>query len=75
MDKAAACKCGRPGFNLCREDPLEKEMATHTGTLAWKIPWTEKPGTAHGVPKSQTQLSDFTFTSSTKSFMAYIGLS
>ena len=29
---------------LGREDPLEKEMATHSGTLAWKIPWTEKPG-------------------------------
>ena len=27
-----------------REDPLEKEMATHSSTLAWKIPWTEKPG-------------------------------
>ena len=26
------------------EDPLEKEMATHSGTLAWKIPWTEEPG-------------------------------
>ena len=25
------------------EDPLEKEMATHSGTLAWKIPWMEKP--------------------------------
>ena len=25
------------------EDPLEKEMATHSGTLAWKILWTEKP--------------------------------
>ena len=24
-----------------REDPLEKEMVTHSGTLAWKIPWTE----------------------------------
>ena len=27
-----------------REDPLEKEMATHSSTLAWKIPWTEEPG-------------------------------
>ena len=27
-----------------REDALEKEMATHSSTLAWKIPWTEKPG-------------------------------
>ena len=26
------------------EDPLEKEMATHSGTLAWRIPWTEEPG-------------------------------
>ena len=26
------------------EDPLEKEMATHSSTLAWQIPWTEKPG-------------------------------
>jgi len=26
------------------EDTLEKEMATNSGTLAWKIPWTEKPG-------------------------------
>ena len=30
--------------SLGREDSLEKEMATHSGTLAWKIPWTEKPG-------------------------------
>ena len=27
---------------LGREDPLEKEMATHSSTLAWKIPWTEE---------------------------------
>ena len=26
------------------EDPLEKEMATYSSTLAWKIPWTEEPG-------------------------------
>ena len=26
------------------EDPLQKEMATHSSTLAWKIPWTEEPG-------------------------------
>ena len=29
--------------SLSWEDPLEKEMATHFSTLAWKIPWTEKP--------------------------------
>ena len=37
--KASCLQCGRPGF-----DPLEKEMATHSSTLAWKIPWTEKHG-------------------------------
>ena len=30
--------------SLGQEDLLEKEMATHSSTLAWKIPWTEKPG-------------------------------
>ena len=30
--------------SLSGEDPLEKEMATHSSTLAWKIPWTEEPG-------------------------------
>ena len=30
--------------SLGREDPLEKEMATHSSTLAWRIPWTEEPG-------------------------------
>ena len=39
------------------EDPLEKEQATHSGILAWRIPWT----TVHGVPKSWTRLSDFHF--------------
>ena len=29
---------------LCREDPLEKEMATHSSILVWEIPWTEEPG-------------------------------
>ena len=30
--------------SLGQEDPLEKEKATHSSTLAWKIPWTEEPG-------------------------------
>ena len=30
--------------SLSQEDPLEKEMATHCGTLAWRAPWTEEPG-------------------------------
>ena len=31
------------------EDPLEKEMATHASTLAWRIPWTEEPGRLNSV--------------------------
>ena len=30
--------------SLVREDPLEKEMETHSSVLAWEIPWTEEPG-------------------------------
>ena len=41
---------------LGQEDPLEKEMATHSSILAWRIPWTEKPGgvIVDGVAQSQT---------------------
>jgi len=47
--------------SLSHEDPLEKGMATHFSILAWRIPWTEKPGrlcTVYGVAKGGTQLSD-----------------
>ena len=46
--------------SLGQEDPLEKEMAIHSSTLAWRIPWTEEPGglTVHGVAKSRIRLSD-----------------
>ena len=39
-----------------QEDSLEKRMATHSSILAWRIPWTEKPGRliVHGVTKSRT---------------------
>ena len=42
------------------EDPLEKETATHSSTLAWRIPWTGEPGGLHsmGSKKSWTQLND-----------------
>ena len=43
--KEFACQCRRLGFYpWVREDPLEKEMATHSNILVWRIPWTEKPG-------------------------------
>ena len=45
--------------SLGREDPLEKEMATHSSTLAWKILWTEEPGRLQSVG-SQRVRRDFT---------------
>ena len=43
------------------EDPLEKEMAIHSSTFAWKIPWTEEPGRLQSMgSQSRTRLSDFT---------------
>ena len=35
--------------SLGREDPLEKEMATHSSTLTWRIPWKEEPGSLHSM--------------------------
>ena len=48
--------------SLGQEDPLEKEMATHSSILPWEIPWTEEPGglQSMGLQKGQTQLSDET---------------
>ena len=46
------------------EDPLEEDMATHSSTLAWKIPWTEDAGRLQSMgSQSWTRLSDFTFRS------------
>ena len=42
---------------LGREDPLDKEMATHSSILAWRIPWTEEPGRLKSM---ELQESDMT---------------
>ena len=42
---------------LGQEDPLEKEMATHSSILAWGIPWTEEPGRLQSM---ESQESDMT---------------
>ena len=41
--KESACNAGELVQSLGWEDPLEKEMATRSGILAWQIPWTEEP--------------------------------
>ena len=41
--KESACNAGDPGLIPSWEDPLEEVLATHSGILAWRIPWTEEP--------------------------------
>ena len=50
------------------EDPLEKEMITHSSILAWRIPWTEKLGRL----QFETRLSDFTSTLSSINWLGII---
>ena len=38
-----------------QEDPLEKEMATHSSTLAWKIPWMEEPGKLQSIGSQRVE--------------------
>ena len=44
--------------SLCQEDPLEKEMATHSSIVSWEIPWTKEPGELQsmGAQKLDTTL-------------------
>ena len=63
---AKAGDVGDKGLILGGEDALEKEMATHSSILAWKIPWTEEPGRLQSMGlQSRTQLSKSTTTTAT----------
>ena len=57
--KESAFNAGDPSSILGQEDPLEKEMATQSSILTWKIPWTEEPGELQSMgSQSRTRLSD-----------------
>ena len=57
----SAYNAGDLGSIVGREDLLEKEMATHSSILAWRIPWMEEPDGLQSVgSQSQKRLSDFT---------------
>ena len=62
--KESACNAGDTDSIPGWEDPLEKEMATHSSILAWRIPWREEPGrlrTVPGVTESRMQLSNWAY--------------
>ena len=61
--------------SLAQEDPLEKEMATHSSVFTWEIPWTEEPGSLqfmglqrveHDLVTKQQQLCDLIFKPQTR---------
>ena len=43
--------------SLGPEDPLEKEMATHSNILAWRIPWIERPGGLHSMGSQESDMT------------------
>ena len=42
---------------LSQEDPLEKEMATHSSILSWRIPWTEEPGRLQSMGSQESDMT------------------
>ena len=44
--------------SLGQEDPLEKEMVTHSSILAWKVPWTEEPGGLQSWGRTESDTAD-----------------
>ena len=62
LAKNPPAKQGMQFQSLDQEDPLEKEMSTHSSILAWRISWTKKPGGLQpmGLQKSWTRLKDKT---------------
>ena len=53
---ANAGEAGDQFRSLGQEDPLEKGMATHSSSLAWRIPWTKKPGRLQSVGSQRVRL-------------------
>ena len=53
--KESACYAGDPVQSLGPEGPLEKEMATHSGILDWRIPWTGEPGGLQSMGSQRVQ--------------------
>ena len=56
--KESACNAGDKGLIPGWEDALEKGMATHSSTLAWRSPWTEEPGRLQSIALQNVRLSD-----------------
>ena len=60
--KKATCNAGDLFWSLGQEDPLKKEMASHSSILAWRVPWTEEPGGLQSMGLDMAEQLTFTFT-------------
>ena len=56
--KVSAYNAGEPGSILGRKDPLENEMATHSNTPAWKIPWMEEHGRLQSIVSQESDMTE-----------------
>ena len=67
--KEPVCQCRRQNKmwvqSLGREDPLEKEMATHSSILAWRIPWTEEPDGLQSMGSQELDTTEATYDTNT----------
>ena len=57
VGKESACNVGDQARFLGREDILEKEMATHSSVLAWRIPWSEEPGRLQSMGLQESDMT------------------
>ena len=73
--KASACNVGDRVRSLGWEDPLEKEMATHSSTVAWRIPWMEEPGKLQSMESQSDTTERLHFTLCKVSDASYSALS
>ena len=72
--KESACNAGDTGSIPGQEDPLRWEIATHSSTLVWKIPWTEKPEHMFGFREILIIVLNSAHIQSLNSTVAYIVL-
>ena len=73
--KASACSAGDLGAIPGLGRSLEKEMATHSSTLAWKIPWAEEPGSKNTEVACHSLLQWTTFCRSSPPWLVHLGWS
>ena len=58
-------------WSLGWDDPLKKEIVTHSSILAWKIAWTEEPGRLQSMGSQESDMTEYAYTHRSKVFYKY----